>query len=352
MISKKYLAYINEIRLREGGEAGNKDTKNSRVLVVDGLNTFIRAYAASPTTNINGDHIGGISGFLLSVGHAIKSINPTRVVIVFDGKDGSAKRRKLYPEYKAHRKFKIRLNRAETVDQEDNQLQQLMRLVEYLEVLPFTTIVSDGVEADDVIAYISEDYLKERDSQVFIMSSDKDFMQLVNDRIHIWSPTKKQLYYTTDVYEQYGIMPHNFALFRALLGDDSDNIPGVSGLGLKTIHSRFPKLTEKEHMSVDEFMVYAKELALEYPKVKLYSKVVESEQDIRLFHEIMQLSESGIPGHTKLRIIDNLQNQKNKLIKLKFHAMLVEDGMTSAIRNTEIWLREVIQKIDQFALQD
>ena len=54
---------------------------NSRVLIVDGLNTFIRAYAASPTTNSDGEHIGGISGFLLSIGHAIKAINPTRVII-------------------------------------------------------------------------------------------------------------------------------------------------------------------------------------------------------------------------------------------------------------------------------
>jgi len=350
-MNKKYQAYFNEIKLKGEGTV-NSDTKNSRVLIVDGLNTFIRAYAASPTTNANGEHIGGLSGCLLSIGHAIKAINPTRVIIVFDGKDGSAKRKALYPEYKANRKFKIRLNRAATVDKEDNQLQQLMRLIEYLEILPITTIVSDGVEADDVIAYIGEDYLKERDSQVFIMSSDKDFLQLVDNRIHIWSPTKKQLYYTDDVYQQYGIMPKNFALFRALIGDDSDNIPGVPGLGAKTIVSKFPKLNGTEVVSVDEFVEYAKELHAANPKSKLYARVVEAEADIRLFHQIMQLSESGIPGHTKLRIIDNLQTKVDKLAKIKFHTMLIEDGMTNAIRNVEIWLKEITQKLDQFTLQD
>ena len=350
-MNKKYLAYFNEVKLR-GEEAVNNDTKNSRVLVVDGLNTFIRAYAASPTTNVNGEHVGGLSGFLLSVGHAIKSINPTRVVVVFDEKDGSAKRKALYPEYKANRKFKIRLNRAETVDKEDNQLQQLIRLIEYLEILPMSVIVSDGVEADDVIAYIGEDYLKERNSQVFIMSSDKDFLQLVDERIHIWSPTKKQLYYTDDVYNQYGIMPKNFALFRALIGDDSDNIPGVPGLGAKTIVSKFPKMNGSDILTVDEFIEYAKELYANNPKSKLYARVVEAEADIRLFHQIMQLSDSGIPGHTKLRIIDSLQTKVEKLAKMKFHTMMIEDGMTNAIRNVEIWLKEITQKLDQFTLQD
>jgi len=271
---------------------------------------------------------------------------------VFDGKNGSAKRKALYPGYKANRKFKIRLNRAVTVDKEDNQLQQLVRLLDYLEILPITVITSDGVEADDVIAYIGKDYLKDKESQVFIMSSDKDFLQLVNDRIHIWSPTKKQLYYTDDVYQQYGIMPKNFALFRALIGDDSDNIPGVSGLGAKTIVSKFPRMNGVEYVSVDEFVEYAKELQISNPKSKIYTRVVESEADIRLFHQIMQLSESGIPGHTKLRIIDNLQTKVERLAKIKFHTMLVEDGMSNAIRNVEFWLKEVTQKLDQFTLQD
>ena len=131
MIKNKYAALLNQLRLRE--EAPHSD-RNDRVLIVDGLNTFIRAYSSSPALNANGEHVGGISGFLLSVGHAIKTVDPTRVVVVFDGKNGSAKRRQLFPEYKANRKVTIRLNRAEAVDKEDNQLQQLMRLIDYLEV--------------------------------------------------------------------------------------------------------------------------------------------------------------------------------------------------------------------------
>ncbi len=343
----KYQALINELKLRQNVEAV---TKNSRVLVVDGLNTFIRAYAASPVLNGDGEHVGGISGFLMSVGHAIKAINPTRVVVVFDGKDGSARRRSIYPDYKANRKVKIRLNRAITVDKQDNQLQQLVRLTEYLDIMPVSTIVVDGAEADDVVAYIANDYLLHKDSQVFIMSSDKDFMQLVDNRTHVWSPTKKKMFYTDDVLETYGIPPSNFALYRALTGDDSDNIPGVNGVGDKTLIEKFPKITT-EAMTLDSFMEYAKELAATN-KAKIYQKVVQAESDIRLYYDVVQLNVSNINMSTKMKIIDMLDQQVNKLAKIKFHSMLIEDRMTNAIKNVEMWLREITHKLDSHALED
>jgi len=344
----KYQALLNELRLRES--ENETIHKNSRVLIVDGLNTFIRSYAASPVTSSDGEHVGGISGFLMSVGSAIKSINPTRVVIVFDGKNGSARRRALYPEYKANRKVKIRLNRDEAIDKQDNQLAQLLRLTNYLEVMPFTTIVVDGSEADDVIAYISNDYLVNKDSQVFIMSSDKDFMQLVDDRVHVWSPTKKSMFYTDDVKSTYGILPSNFALFRALIGDDSDNIPGATGVGAKTLIEKFPKFIE-EPMTIDEFFIYTNELASN-SKAKIYQKVLESEKDVRLYYEIIQLSVSNINMSNKMKIINMLEEPTPKLAKIKFHTMLIEDKMTSAIKNVEMWLREVTTKLDQHALQN
>ena len=344
----KYQALINELKLRHDEvEAVNK---NSRVLIVDGLNTFIRAYAASPVTNSDGEHVGGISGFLLSIGHAIKAINPTRLVIVFDGKDGAARRRSLYPEYKSNRKVKIRLNRSETVDKEDNQLQQLMRLTEYLDIMPVTTIVIDRAEAHDVIAYLSNDYLASKDSHVFIMSSDKDFMQLVDDRVHVWSPTKKQLFYTQDVLDAFNIHPKNFALYRSLIGDDSDNIPGVNGLGHATIVSKFSKLST-DPMTIDEFFDYAKQLAQEN-KAKIFGKVLDAEQDVRLFYDIIQLGVSNINMSNKMKIIEMMEQSRQKLAKVKFHTMLIEDRMTTAIKNVEMWLREVTTKLDQHILED
>ena len=153
---------------------------NDRVLIIDGLNTFIRSFAVSPVTNDNGIHVGGISGFLLSIGYAIKMLQPTRVIICFDGKGGSQRRRKLFPDYKANRMVRTKLNRTNSFvdkDSEDQNMQmQLGRLIQYLEILPVQLIAPQNIEADDSIAYLSKQILTT--SKIFIMSSDKDIILL------------------------------------------------------------------------------------------------------------------------------------------------------------------------------
>lgn len=340
----KYAALLNQLKLREEEEPTSRD---DRVLLIDGLNTFIRSYSATPTLNANGEHVGGISGFLASMGSAIKTINPTRVVVVFDGKNSSAKRRSLFPEYKSNRKVKIRLNRAQSVEKEDNQLQQLVRLIDYLETLPITVITMDGCEADDIIAYIANTLLDPEKSHAFVMSSDKDFLQLVRNNVHVWSPTRKKLYYEDDVYNEYGIHPQNFSIFRALVGDNSDNIPGAPGLASKTIIKRFPRLAEPEFISLDDFFEYAKELASQ-SKIKVFHSVVDNEEDIRLYYKIMQLHETIINAATQSNILNTMRAPGRSLSKMDFHRLLVEDGMTNAIKNPEAWLREVGTKLNQF----
>ena len=98
-ISKKtYDSIFNQI------ESDNKTKKNvninSKILLIDGLNTFIRAFSANPAVNDDGSHIGGLIGFLKSLRYSIAKIKPTRCIIVFDGKNGSNKRRKIFSEYK------------------------------------------------------------------------------------------------------------------------------------------------------------------------------------------------------------------------------------------------------------
>ena len=139
-------------------EKGISSSVKKELLVVDGMNTFLRCFMAIPTMNTDGLHTGGISGFLKSVGYAIKQFQPDRCVIVFDGVGGSLKRRKIYPDYKAHRKTKVRLNRVydEHLTDEDISMQkQLQRLVAYMQSLPVNMIALDNVEADDTIASFS-----------------------------------------------------------------------------------------------------------------------------------------------------------------------------------------------------
>lgn len=342
-MTNRYLAILNELKSRTIDDSN----KNSRVLVVDGLNTFIRCYAASPVLNDDGEHIGGISGFLLSIGHAIKAINPTRVIIVFDGKNGTARRKEIFPEYKAHRNFKVRLNRAETVDKQDNQLHQLIRLTEYLSALPISIIIQDNTEADDVIAYIANDHFV--DSHCFIMSSDKDFLQLITESIHVWSPTKKKLYYSDDVFEEFGVYPQNFALYKAIIGDASDNIPGVDGIGAKTLLKRFEIISQQDKLSVDQFMEYVDGLE---DKTKTLQVMKASKEVLERNMKLVQLSESNMSVTNKLKTQHLLEQPIPRFAKPTFHKMLIEDKMTTAIKNVDFWLREVVQKLDMYALKD
>ena len=338
-MSNKYLKLWEELK-KEPVESLNR---NSRVLIVDGLNTFIRSYVASPVTNENGLHVGGISGTILSIGHAIKTVDATRVVVVFDGKNGSKRRRDFFPEYKASRKFKIRLNRSEELEEgEDSQKRQLLRLVEYLEQMPVNTVTIEGAEADDVIAYMVQEVFKE---QCYIMSSDKDFLQLINDKVQVWSPTKKKLYYAADVLEEYGITPQNFVLHRAMIGDQSDNIPGVSGIGLKTLIKLYPSLGKEEVVTAKQLVEEAKTQT----KSKKYAAIAESAEILERNLTLMSLKDVDIPAAKKLSIIGQL-DKKHRLSKLKLQAMFYQDRMSGTIRNFDVWVKETLQKLDLFLL--
>ena len=175
-------------------------TLNSRVLIVDGMNTFIRSFAAIPTMDENGNHVGGVTGFFKSVGYAIRLFKPTRVYIVFDGKGGSKRRRDVYPEYKGGRKTVTRLNRSYdlTTDKNEQDLMkyELVLIANILKLLPITTIILDYVEADDIISYISTHVSQEDPThgESIIYSTDKDFLQLVGTNVKVWNPIKKKIY--------------------------------------------------------------------------------------------------------------------------------------------------------------
>ena len=250
-LRKRYKELLSQI----GTNTNKTNSVNDHVLVIDGLNQFIRTWAVSPATNSDGQHIGGIVGFLQTIALSIRTLSPTRVIICFDGKGGSARRKKIYPEYKAGRKPLKRPNRVEGLTAEneaENMRRQFKRLIEYLDCLPVTVISMENIEADDTIAYISKQVLK--DSKITIMSTDKDFYQIINDRISIWSPTKKVLYDRKRLEDEFQILSENFVYYRIVDGDKSDNIPGIRGIGLKTILKKFPFLVDKEIVSIDEFL--------------------------------------------------------------------------------------------------
>ena len=328
---------------------------NDRVLIVDLLNTFIRSFAASPAMNDDGDHVGGITGALYSIGSAIRLVQATRCIIVADGEDGAKRRRKLFPDYKMKRKMHYSLNR--TYDFKDKEEEsramklQLARLVDYLRCLPVQFVTIYGVEADDAIAHITNEIFNKPETQVTIMSSDRDFLQLVDDRVSVWSPTKKKMYTPSVILEEYGVSPKNFLFYKMLMGDDSDNIPGIDGCGKVTIPKNLRLLTEDVAHSVDEVFKFAEEANSGKKKKKFYTHILESKEKLLLNEQLMQLSNPYIVDHSILEIQKKVNAEIPILNKYEIQIMYVHDRISSAMANLSEWLLSTFSTLNAFAVE-
>jgi len=320
---------------------------NDRVLIVDGLNLYLRVFAVNGALNDNGVPVGGLTGFLRSLAYAIREVNPTRVIIVYDGAGGSQRRRKIHPEYKSNRKPGKRITRWDAfknaTEEKESMKIQFSRLIEYLEFLPINVISIDKIEADDTIAYIAHTLL---DKEVTIMSADQDFLQLVNDRITVWSPTKKKFYTPRMVEADYGIPAHNFLMYKVLMGDKSDNIEGVKGLGPKKLPKIVPDLFTQTTLDLDFILEHAGK-----GEEPMHKRISESANQLQLNEELMDLKNPPISGELKLRITRLIEAPINLLSRNDFIIMYNDDQLGNAIASPDLWLKEHFIKLNTFAKQ-
>jgi len=320
---------------------------NNRVLIVDGLNLYLRAFAVNGALNDNGVPVGGLTGFLRSLAYAIREVNPTRVIIAYDGQGGSQRRRKIHPEYKANRKPGKRITRWDAfknaTEEKDAMKIQFSRLIEYLDFLPINVISIDKIEADDTIAYIAHTLL---DEDVTILSADQDFLQLVNERITVWSPTKKKFYTPRMVEADYGVPAHNFLMYKVLMGDKSDNIEGVKGLGPKKLPKIVPDLLTQTTLDLDFILEHAGK-----GEEPMHKKISESETQLRLNEELMDLKNPPISGELKLQIKRLIEAPINLLSRNDFIMMYSDDQLGNAIKAPDLWLREHFVKLNTLAKQ-
>ena len=320
---------------------------NNRVLIVDGLNLYLRAFAVNGALNDNGVPVGGLTGFLRSLAYAIREVNPTRVIIAYDGQGGSQRRRKIHPEYKANRKPGKRITRWDAFkdarEEKDAMKIQFSRLIEYLDFLPINVISIDKIEADDTIAYIAHTLL---DEDVTILSADQDFLQLVNERITVWSPTKKKFYTPRMVEADYGVPAHNFLMYKVLMGDKSDNIEGVKGLGPKKLPKIVPDLLTQTTLDLDFILEHAGK-----GEEPMHKKISESETQLRLNEELMDLKNPPISGELKLQIARLIEAPINLLSRNDFIMMYSDDQLGNAIKAPDLWLREHFVKLNTLAKQ-
>jgi DNA polymerase-1 len=341
-MNNRYKELLKEVS-KEHNEVKN-ESLNDRVLIIDGLNQFIRVFGAVPALNDDGEHCGGVTGFLLSTAATIRRLKPTRVVIVFDGKGGSNRRKSVYKGYKEGRTGLTKLNRlAGYEDLEDQQVSmrnQFKRLIEYLQILPITMTYIDYVEADDIIAYLANHYFKK---EVTILSSDKDFLQLVNQRIKVFTPTKKKMYTEKEVIEDYGVTPQNLIFYRVLMGDKSDNIKGVNGVGIKTIESKMKFLTEND-LSLDTFI----EKCSSECEDKLAKKLKDNLDTINMNYGLMQLADPDISSSIKSNVRELMDTHRPQLDLVEFKKMFMYDKLYTAFANVDSWLRNSFTSLHNY----
>jgi DNA polymerase-1 len=230
--------------------------------------------------DVNGQRAGGTTGMIISVRKIINDFRPSNVLVVWDGEGGSQRRRSIYAEYKAGRK--VRLNEeydfGETAESRlENMRKQRNDSSELLTILGIPQVRADAVEADDLIAYIAGKM--DHPHGVIIVSTDQDFLQLIRQagithepdcvagscscprqsEIRVYSPVKKKMYDRQSFISEFGVLPENFRMLKALSGDASDNIEGVKGFGFKMAAKSFPFLSERR-VTADEVLEAAESL--------------------------------------------------------------------------------------------
>ena len=300
-----------------------------RLMVIDSLNLFIRNYVVCPELSSNGQPIGGMIGYLRSLQKYIREVKPDEIIIVWDGPGGSRKKKSIISNYKEGR-APIRLNRNIKVLSEEQEMEnkvwQQYRLIDYLNNFPIMQFLETDIEADDLISFVVQHH-KYADWQKIIVSSDKDFIQLCNSSTILFRPIQKEYLTWKKVVEEYAIHPTNFAVARSMAGDKSDNIPGIPGVGLKTISKFLPVLCEDRDVLFDEIAEKCRQKIDEGAKTKFFQSVLDNMDLIRNNYRGTQLYSPNISVHVAQKTRNTIKDFKYTLNITSTTKMLLEDGV-------------------------
>jgi 5'-3' exonuclease len=234
------------------------------------------------------EHIGGIYHFINTIRKHLEEQNYDKVIVCWDSESNTSVRKELYPNYKAQRRNDM------GEEQYESYLHQRQRVKQYLEEVFVRQLEVPHNEADDLIAQYCKIVI---DENITIFSGDKDFTQLISERVQIYYPIKKEYYKLGDMIslDKVNIPHQNVLLTKVFVGDKSDNISGIDGLGVKTLVKLFPMLREKS-CTITEILDNARIIGQEKKVPKIVGKILTGE------------SKNGILGeefyNTNLKIVD------------------------------------------------
>lgn len=305
-----------------------------KIVIIDVLNMFCKQFAGSPKTDHNGEHIGGLMGSLNFLKNIIRKHEPNFVYCAWEGKGSAERRRKTFNNYKQGRKFHgfNRIFEGQQEQERDSFKEQMIKLKKYLDVLPFHQGIIDFLEADDVVAYLTTNVFRNEDLyEVIIVSTDKDYYQLVTPNVSVYRSSRRfrknndvvenniainidnsqnkkdyenengqrekidgELITYEYMLEGIGCYPKNWPIVKSLTKDDSDKIKGIAGVGLVTALKDFPFLKEEEEFEIQKVINYSKE-QLENGNAK-YKKYTTKDAEKLLYknYKLVQLIDPNI----------------------------------------------------------
>ena len=313
---------------------------NDHILVIDAMNMLIRSFSLLKAMNPSGAHVGGLVGFLRSLGYVTRIFDPTRIVVVWDGKGGSGNRQNIDPNYKAQRATS-RITHWGLYDTKEQEMEaligQLFRVQDYLECLPVHQIGIEKLEADDIIAYLAK-RASSAGKKVTIVSSDKDFFQLIDKNIEVYAPVKKKTFTFENVKEEIGVLPQNYNIVKALLGDNSDNLPGVKGLGIKTILSEWKSFTYDPLASLQDIWDHCETQLEEKKPKKIFAKIIHEWDRVMTNYKLMDLHNTQL-DEKEIEFVENILKEPIPNLQTgAFLHYLDQDKIEGITKNTETWL--------------
>ncbi|MCP4399807.1 MAG: DNA polymerase I, partial [bacterium] len=283
-------------------------TNTPSMYLIDGTAQVYRAfYAVRELSTSNGFPTNAIFGFIRMLTKLIQDEAPQYLGVTFD-LAGPTFRHEMFEDYKAHRP-----------DTPEELIQQLPKIKEYLKCMNIPIYEMQGFEADDLLATLTKKAEAEGMKTV-IVSSDKDLLQLVSDKVVTLSERMghKVIYTREKVKEKYGIEPSQIKDFLGLVGDSSDNIPGVKGIGPKTATKLLQQFASLEEL-------------LEHPeavKSKKQQESLKAEKDIALQSKLLATVKTDVPVELNLQELEqstpNYQALKDYFHDLEFYAFIRE----------------------------
>ena len=287
------------------------------LLIIDSLNLFTRHFIANPTISQNGEHIGGIVGFLKAIQLLSERFSPSGIYVVWEG-GGSPRRRAIQSSYKNMRRPQ-RLNRfyseEEIPDTFENRNWQIATIIKLLNKAAVKQLYVSDCEADDIIAYMCHDLFPEREK--IVISSDKDLYQLIGKNTLQWSPGQKKIIDRNSVKQRFDVYPENFCLIRSFVGDPSDNLQGIKGAGFKSMVKRFPEINERSLLISD--LIKLAEQKSHDSKLKLYSEIINNPDVPKNNWRLMNLGIRNLSAFQIQKIESSINNiEEKKRDKLGF----------------------------------